>query len=229
MKNIIIPIIVVLGLVAGWYVWQNKSGPEVSNSNNVEESKVMETNQMEKEDNSPKNLLGLLNANKNQMCTYSYTSDDAETMSGTVYIAGDRMRGNYELTGTENYTGSMIKDGDTMYIWASNMPEGIKAEFNPEQMAADIEEKSENSDVPETSSNDMGPVDLTAEVDYDCQSWNVDENVFTVPSDVTFIDTSQMMEQIQEQMNFDTQDACAICDNLSGDAKETCLVQLKCE
>lgn len=224
MKNFIIIILIVLALGAGWYFWSTNNE---NNSNETTTQEEMTTDTTESDstttDNS-NNLLALLQSRETKTCTYSM-EQEGTTISGVAYIAGDNMRNNYEVSGEEqNITGSMIKMGDTMYIWGSSMPQGIKMQVNMEELAAQY---SQNGDQQLIPGQNMTPFDITKQTEYTCANWVSDDSMFTPPADVTFTDMSEMMQTMPAMT--DPQEACAMCDSFSGENKEACLQELNCQ
>jgi len=129
-------------------------------------------------------LRGLLTSGSNQQC--SFKDEDSE---GTVYVAAERMRGNFTTTVDGKTTvAHMIIDNNTMYNWVDGENTGFTFAFDPED--ADVEEG--EADTP-TQSDES--VDLDKEVDYNCSPWSVDNSFFTPPADVDFQDFSSMMPQ----------------------------------
>jgi hypothetical protein len=217
MKHIIIGTLIILALAAGGYYWYNNKQNEQAATQTDTSTTTMTT--MDNTDAEATNtgnsesLAALLQSGENQTCTYEY-SNNGNTISGAVYLSGDKMRNNYEMTGTDqNMTGSMIRDGDTMYVWGSSTPQGIKMQFDMDK----LQEQMQN----------MAPVDVNAQTQYNCESWNVDENMFVPPSDVTFNDMSAMMNSMPAMTN--PEDACKVCDSLTGDNKTACLQEFNCQ
>lgn len=106
------------------------------------------------------------------MCTFTQTTDVADS-SGTVYISGERLRGDFkshEKVSDTDVESHMIRDGGFAYVWSSAMPTGFK-------MVVD--------DSASTDSNSTG-FDYNQQLDYSCNSWTVDESQFSLPAGVEF-------------------------------------------
>ncbi len=135
-------------------------------------------------------ISALLAAGKNVSCTMS----GPDGSKGTVYVAGERVRGEFTTkgpNGTDMAT-SYIVDQDYMYMWSGK--EGTK--FKNEKITPPPQrERQENESAPTTG---QGP-DLDTEGDLDCKSWRPDNSMFTPPSDVKFTDFTAMMEKAAEQ------------------------------
>jgi hypothetical protein len=185
------------------------------------------------------NLIGLLKSGKTQQCNFTSKNEDGSDTIGVVYITRDQMRSDITITenGEESEI-SLIRKGNENYIWGSNFPDnsGLK-------MTMDIEDLANNQSAKEY-------IDPSQKVDYDCQSWTVNNNVFTPPASVEFNDLSSFMQDAlrdalnnsnsttnstnnttNNTSNNTTNDAsgCNICESLSGDAKDVCKNQLNCD
>ena len=162
-------------------------------------------------------LKDLIQAGSNQQCTFSDT--EAKT-SGTVYLGGGKMRGDFQSEADgKPFTSHMINDGTAVYIWMDNQPGGFKASMDAvEQASAGI---------------NMQTIDINKPSDYACEPWSVDGSKFTVPTTIQFSDMSSMMKMISPvttggAMMDPNSGACAACNNLPGDSKAECLTALSC-
>lgn len=219
MKNIIIGILIVLALGAGWYYWSTNQNETTTTETTTQEDTTSEDTTTEESDSS-NNLMSLLQSGENQMCTYS-VEQNGNTISGVIYMSGENMRNNYELTGeSEEIMGSMIKQGDTMYIWGPSVPQGIKMTFDLEQLQAQAEA---NPEQPQSTT----PFDVTQDMEYSCDPWNVDETQFMPPANITFTDMSTMMETIPAMS--DPEAACAMCESLTGENRDACRQEFNCQ
>jgi len=87
-KAIIIAV-VALAVVGGgaYYVMNKEDNKQQSSSSGSSEQSQNELN----------SINGLLAQNKNVTCTFNSTDGSGNQTSGTVYIAGERMRGNFHF------------------------------------------------------------------------------------------------------------------------------------
>ena len=173
---------------------------------------------------STKEMLAL---GKDQKCTFTRDDDNAQT-SGAVYFSGGKMRGDFNISSAgKTFESHIISDGTDMYNWSSLMPQGIKI-----KVAAGTSDS--------TTQNNSFNID--DKVDYDCDSWNPDNSLFTVPTNIQFMDSSAMMGDMMKanttvkgemggSMNMNEMKAqqCAACDAV-GDAsqKAQCKAALQC-
>ncbi len=231
MKNtslIIGVIIVIIAAAGGYFFMQSRSGNSLIDVAGKKMAGSGETKMM--------SLKELMNMGTSQMCTFSY-SDDNGSVEGTSYTADGKVRTDFSGNQPEMgaYTGSMIFDSEYMYSWTSNMPQGVKMAVT-DALQEDIEEEIESSQQEDYQQQ----FDPNQEVEYNCSNWNVDNSVFTPPSDITFIDMTQQMEQLQQMMPEDAQTMeleaessdmkaaqCATCDQ-AGESAAACRQALGC-
>ncbi len=110
----------------------------------------------------------------NHKCTFDQTTEVSHS-TGTVLISGAKLRGDF-VSEVKAVTGMkveshMISDGQFIYTWSSMMPQGMKFAVSANVVG---------------SSTTSGTVAFGQTLDYDCQSWIVDESVFTLPDGITF-------------------------------------------
>ncbi len=106
-------------------------------------------------------------------CTFSQEVDNSKS-TGTVYISGKKMRGDFatlETTTNMNMESHMISDGEFAYVWSAAMPMGMK-------MKIDM-----GTESPENVSQGM---DYDQKLDYSCEAWVADETKFSVPTEIKF-------------------------------------------
>lgn len=121
---------------------------------------------------------------KNKMCTFSSMGENNTETKGTAYINGVNLRVDAVTTqGDKLVTEShMIKVGANVYAWSSmgaGAGQGAKLKVDANM---------------QVESNSKTAVDWDKKSNYDCTDWNPDQGKFTVPTDITFIDVSSMMQ-----------------------------------
>lgn len=131
-------------------------------------------------------LRALLSLNKDMVCTFSASNATGGT-SGTVYISGTMMRGDYVTTGAAsgNVESHMVRNGDKFQVWSG--AQGAVMTMSEFDKAG--------------NTNAKGSVGLDQEFDYECKDWSKDSSKFTVPGSVTFVDMNAMMKGMQGQMD----------------------------
>lgn len=182
--------------------------------------------QMEQEkttNNSMTGTLGsLLGLGKNLQCTFAYR-DETTFSQGTVYVAGERMRGNFNTTIDETEYGShMISTNQKVYVWNDEQTQGIVMDAaNPDEV-----------DLPDvdigTDTNTSNDVDFNKDYDYQCDTWIPDNKMFEIPAEIEFINIQEKMENIQSEVINKLDIECSACDSLSGDSKTQCLAAIGC-
>jgi hypothetical protein len=163
----------------------------------------------------------LLAQNQNLMCTFSDTDDQGNASSGTVYLAGGRMSGDFSLRapGEDAINSHVINDGQNQYAWQEGENEGVKISL--EQIAAN--QPSQDTQNEETSSN----VNQDEDYNFECQEWNVDESRFSPPGNVNFIDYSQQIQEAQQAQQQNSQASEEACAQISdAEARAACEASL---
>ncbi len=180
------------------------------------------TSNQSNDDSFTGNIADLFKQGKDITCTFTHTDDLDNNSSGTVYISGEKMRGDFEMTDAQGqtYQTSVINDTEYNYIWGNQLPQGIKTKHT------DFESTPNTN--PSDTNSPQEPFDYNQDFDYQCNSWRVDQSQFTPPSNVQFQDFSAQIEQIQQSAQDLNSLQCSTCDQLSGEAKTQCLQALNC-
>lgn len=185
-KLIIIAGVVVVLAGAGVAGWVALKGNDKTISDNSTQTDQPAQTQPQSEV-MPKTINGFLAAGKNQKCTFSSSAGEAQT-SGTMYFAGERMRGEYKsVSDGQTTNGQMIITDGLQYFWEPSSKRGVKLTISQQ----DAEESAGN-----TSSGSQGGLETDAEYDFNCDDWTVDQSRFTPPSDIEFMDISGIQSQI---------------------------------
>lgn len=147
----------------------------------------------------PRTLRGLVTGQESLTCTFS-SEEEGMASDGVIYVAGGRMRGDFTSTydGVTTMSHMMVSDS-TSYFWNEGETEGMMmawSEEDEEELEAMMEEGEEAVEEEEIG----GPFDADADVDYKCDSWNVDETMFTLPEGVEFADFEAIMEEAMGEM-----------------------------
>ena len=171
-----------------------------------------------------KSLRELLGIRDNQTCTFK---DEESKSDGKVFISNQRMRGDFTgyYNGQES-TSHMIVDTDKVYLWQDNNTDGFS-------MSRDALEDMQSD--PDAQNPVQSNFDVNKKVDYSCASWNADATLFIPPSNVTFNDYTEMVEQSQEMMESSKNEmmenkeaACNQCEQLPAEAQGQCKAALQC-
>lgn len=195
--GIIVALILLLGVGGYLFLNQNKSAVNTNSNATPTETSTQASS-----------LLDILNSGQNQRCTFTTTTDKNST-EGTFYIADGKMRGDLKTTAdgkTEEI--SMIRDGDTNYIWGSSLTMGIKMTLKIEDLAKDTKTTGQF-------------VDPNQKFDYKCMPWTTDNSLFTPPSNIKFNELpSSMMPKTTGTTDYST----SYCDQITdAAAKAACL------
>ena len=117
----------------------------------------------------------LVAKNQSVKCTFNH-STDIDTSSGTVYVAGGKIRGDFDIKAKQalgTFQAHMITDGEYSYVWSSLIAQGFKMPIT-------------NSSGQAASAPASG-VDYNQSLDYACEPWNVDSSVFAIPTEISFM------------------------------------------
>lgn len=168
-------------------------------------------------------LRDLLARNLPMECSFTRT-DEAGTTSGTVYLSGKKMRGDFEMTQSDGaqVSSSVIRDGEYGYTWTSQQPQGMKMKLDESDVVTEDEESSEKKQEPFALDKE--------DVDYTCKPWRADNSMFVPPSNIEFVDISKQVEQIQDVSDQLKDTQCSACDQVpAGAGREQCKKSLGCE
>ena len=166
-KNLISGLIVVAVIaIGGYFIFKGDKAPnpgDVKGEETTETGKKMAFSEFVKQGGSYK-------------CTVKQAMNDFEN-SGTVYINGAQMRGEFSTIaeGRNVDTTFIVTDGYT-YSWSSMLPNmGFKMKINPGTNGGG---SADTSGTYSFNSEQIG--------DYNCEPWTVDASMFATPSGMTF-------------------------------------------
>jgi hypothetical protein len=141
-----------------------------------------------------KDIVSAMSSGGSYRCTYSFND-----VSTDALIKGKMYRSHSTVEGVSYTT---VSDGTWVYSWAEGAATGIK--FNVEKMKS-------SSNKPE-GYTDLSDVSKSA-VQVDCRAEVISDSMFSVPSQVTFQDMSDI-----------TASACGVCSMIPDEeAKAQCL------
>ncbi len=218
-KKIILAIVALILLVLVFFGSKGKKTDETQTTKTTEKTAV--TNVETSESDFKGNLMDLFKAGKNMKCTYSNTTDEF-SISGTTYIAGNKMRMDATTTMEDKTSieSHMVSDGTWMYSWSAAMPQGIKMKIDTQ-----LTESQTNPDT--TNNTDNYAKTFQEDYDFKCTNWNADNGKFEIPANITFTDFSEMTKPtVQNGQN----NACSACNYMQdADAKAQCMSALGCK
>lgn len=227
MKNkkpilIVVAVLILFLLIfAVWYLTNKKTTQGTPLSQNQPAQNAQKPSEETNSSSVSGNVFDLIKLGKTLKCTYS-TDTQGTSMSGTSYIAGKNMRGDFESTDpTGNKIQShMISDGTWAYTWTSASPQGFKMNIS------DAESKTSTPSA-SGSTNGQNLDAFKNNVDFNCNPWIEDASLFQVPSDIKFTDFSESLKNINSG---GTGATCAACDFAQNETdKAACKKQLGCQ
>lgn len=175
---------------------------------------------------SLKNLLGMGAQSK---CTWQ-AEEDGSRVEGVVYVDGERSKMEMTIIGMENdssfkLTSYTITDGDWVYSWSDNSKQGSKFKISEmEKTVAGFEEEYGNMAFDDSDNEDDDYIDnFEQEYNYACQPWKIDQTVFQLPANITFLDMNETMKQAQEQNKEMLKSLGDVCSNLPEAQRAECI------
>lgn len=179
-------------------------------------------------DSSATSLSSFLTSQTDQQCTFTGTNENS---SGTLYVGNGKARGDFAIT-TNNLSvqSHMISDGTNMYVWMDGQGQGFTMSLSEmEQAGQNLSPELKNT----------LPIDNIGT--HSCTPWTVDEQMFVVPTTVTFINPSALLEKLPSKENINAAldkvkengalntAACVACNQLSGDQQTQCKQMAGCQ
>ncbi len=208
-------IVIVLALLGGGIYWYLQSGSAGSNTNTSANTNATSSHQTQ-------TLADLMSANQSQQCTFSL-DDPNGRQDWTMYVDGEKMRGNYTVTTSDgsDWSGSTIRDGVYSYNWGTYQGQVTGTKLKLASLASDA-----NANLNTNSADPGREFDINQSVDMTCKNWTPDASKFVPPSDVNFTDLTATVESANEQTQAA---ACSACDAMSDEsAKQACKTSLSC-
>jgi hypothetical protein len=174
-------------------------------------------------DNSGENMAknsiaALMLEGKPLECTFLIDDENAN-QTGIVYLANQRMRGEFSMRqgNGEEMNATVIHDGDYAYSWGDTPFGAIATKVKINQI--------DNSD----SDDQVDTFDLDEELDLNCKSWNIDASMFVPPTNIEFEDLSASIQEINEVQKDLTDLKCSACDQVpAGPNRDQCRQALGC-
>lgn len=115
--------------------------------------------------------------------TTSNTGAGSVQTTGTVYVAGSDLRGDFSsMVGGKMEETHMIRVGQESWVWSTAMPQGIKMM---------VKDSVKSGDAVGTSGQGFNE---NTSYEWDCDPWTRDSSKFSPPSNVQFMDMEAMMQ-----------------------------------
>lgn len=223
-KKVIIAGVLLLLFVAGGGIFLSlKKTNSQSKSSNEQGSQQAQSNSQPTDAASKGSLLSLLTSGKTQVCTYN-ADNNSVVINGTIYVADKKMRSDFTSTVNSTTTNAhIIVDTDYSYFWSDNSTLGIK---NAIPKATPTPSETSDAAMQDNSTN----TNLNEEITYNCSNWTADDSKFTLPSNITFTDYSQVTgaPTLAPITGTENQPSCSVCNSVPKDQQQACLKQLNC-
>lgn len=236
-NKVVIAVSVAVLLLAGvsfFYFSQNKSVDETQNSLGG----ILKSNGGDSKENTVTHLQEIMTSGKDQKCTFSFEDEDGTSTKGTTYISKGAIRTDFSTTNSDGSeeNGGMILNNNSMSTWDNKSGQGV---------TMDISQSETNTETAEDTNNKKQEIDKLEDymnpdedVEYNCSNWRADTKIFTLPSNIKFLDFNEnsiipsVMQKDPENMEeIDTsgvQIDCSFCDSLPQEAVDSCRVNMGC-
>ncbi len=178
---------------------------------------------------APRSLFDFLTMAGSQKCVFS---DSASHTSGTVYLAGGKMRGDFQSdeNGTKQAS-HMMHEGNFVYFWIDGQPQGYKMSLSA------MKANTATSGASNEQSNPFQKLNTQTKASYSCSPWSGDQAGFALPKNIKFLDFTSMMQGAVQPSSVTPGSAvqnnsasCAQCDQIpAGTARNQCRSYLKCQ
>jgi len=154
-----------------------------------------QNNQTEEQTQPQTNKFSLKNAlTLGQSVKCSYTDDNGSSV--TTLVKGNKYKVVGITMGEDNGNGGMVSDGQFMYSWDDKTKQGTKFDITAMQ---ELSQEPQSTTSPESAFDFQKWADETDDkFKVDCQPAVVTDAEFTPPSDITFQDMTQFMQQMGE-------------------------------
>lgn len=189
----------------------------------------------DKVENVKGDLMDVIKLGKPVKCTGSVDSEEG-TMNMTVYASGKKSYSEMEVNSEDGefkmYT---VYDGDWMYMWSDmkGSPEAESMNIATKMKVSDLEDMAK--DMPTAGDYDSeGSEEVQAfrkELNYKCRVWVPNPAKFTPPSDIEFMDMTQMMESFADPENMENmmESGCEMCDLIQDASQRAeCKAEMGC-
>lgn len=115
-------------------------------SSNDDKSQQSSNSQSAEEDDKLTSIKNLIEEGKNVQCNFNSTEANGDEISGTVYVADERMRGNFSFTRGDQpeQKSNILQDGTSQYIWEEGSNEGFKTEISAMEDASETEDNAQD-------------------------------------------------------------------------------------
>ena len=187
--------------IGGFFLYSKNNKPQVVTTQAVTTQKPAS--------NHTKSLLELLTSGQTTKCTFETNTSEKSQTTGTVYISGNNMRGQFttKVNGKASNI-NLIRVGDQSYIWGDDLPSGIKMKLS----AKDLSQNNQTKQY----------IDANNKTNYNCSPWVPDASQFTPPTNVKFTDYSSMMKMGTGESGAKMDSS--ICNQIAdADAKASCI------
>lgn len=189
-KSFIVGIIIIFIGFLGWFFFGRISLSTDSATRVVE---GLENETPLQENTTPElsgvgTIVDLLKLGKSLSCTYTQDSEKSGKSAGVIYLDGiERIRvdAQTEKDGKQ-YDSHIVYTSTDMYLWVESAEKSFALKVPVKNPVTTYS----------TTSPELNTQTMYEDVTYICTSWNLDEGVFTPPSDIEFVDPTTMIQDM---------------------------------
>jgi hypothetical protein len=180
-------------------------------------------------------LLPISEAADAEVCRYTSAAHGG-MIEGVVYTVGEHVRAEYAVVQQGGaMTSYMVTDGAVVYAWGQTPMGMVGTTYRVDVLTEHLETEELEAQYAQDAS-DFG---LMEGQDYECEPWEVDAGIFTIPDDVSFMDMTDMMKgwiDAEQSPSAGASTAeetpvdCGMCDSLPAELgeQEQCRALLGC-
>ncbi|MDD5084104.1 MAG: hypothetical protein PHT88_04245 [Candidatus Moranbacteria bacterium] len=190
-KTLLIAVVIAIIIAAGWYFWNKSSAPKAAPDTSEATPEMAPLPSIEEKTGVISSIKDAIGLGKKLACTYTSTGNSA--ISSTVFIDGQKTKTIAAVNGETMYG---IFDGKTQYTWTTGAnKQGFKMDKSCMEELKTL--------APQAAAPTPAPIQ-----DYD--SFDAAQNVsctaaeeedFSIPSDITFVDQCEMIKSSMETLD----------------------------
>lgn len=190
MKHSLIIAAIIIGIAGiAYMLWAEPAVAPTEPTSTGEEVTIPAESEATTSGSGEGTLADFFAADDSVYCTFTGRDGEAATSEGEFWYANQKLRvESITRVDGEVYTSNMINDGDRTFIWGGTA-DGAQAIVMDNELTTDA------STAYEVGASDAR-VDMEQTIEYDCQSWVEQSAQFVPPSNINFIDVSDMMDGV---------------------------------
>lgn len=163
-----------------------------SNGNEISEDKE-DLDDAEGEDRDFTSVADVFSVGDSLECSWNYDESDYN-VNGVMYVSDNKMK--QEFVSDSEKSSILYLDGE-IYFWSDTTSEGLKMSALEDGTTDDIDDALSSL---EAYAALYGGLGMSDEYNFDCNSWKADSSKFEVPSDINFLDLSDLSNLVDSYL-----------------------------